>query len=432
MIRLVGLLLIVVAAMTALVVPDGSDERPPAEVVVRVVDTSGIEGAGLDLANGLRGRGYLIAGVTARRRFNFRGQGAVTVVCRAGLERERATLVKAVHRADVYEAKVPLPPTFAPDCIVGLRRLTEPLPIIATTTTTTDPRNEIEVTDDQIVAAIGGCPGTRCLVTGRIEFDHPTWGHSALVTLVERDADCGSRLAVIDQYGRARWQSPAGDGCFLDAAPPFVDGVPALPSVDGAGHLFLRYNPGRYDGVIVLKPIPDGFDDFNSLPTAITSGAYNARFYNAYVNDADHDGVFEIVESSNECPSCADGTITTITNKWNGADYVDYNASPVALTDLMGNWEMYDGTLRVRSDGTIEYAERELLPPEYEWRRIRLTLRIVAVEGNVARATVDTTNFSAIPVGTSYRFSIQRGYLISNGPNGAVYWCGVADSECET
>jgi hypothetical protein len=298
------------------------------------------------------------------------------------------------------------------------------------TTTTTDLRNEIKVTDDQIVSALGSCPD--CEVTGRIEFDHPTWGHSVLVTLVKNDGLCSSRLAAIDQYGQARWQLPAGNGCFLDTAfsAPDESGQD-LPSVDAVGHLFVRYNPGRYDGVIVLAPTPDGFDDFNSVPTGIASGSYSARFYNAYIDDTDSDDVFEIIESQNDCnPTCADGSITKVVREWNGTDYVDDGGTQVAVTDLAGNWKSYNGSLRVHSDGTLEYVVRELVYPEVDYGRIRLTLHLVAIVGNVARATVASSSHSAIPVGTTYRFSIQRPYLVSNGPDGSVFWCA-ATSKCE-
>lgn len=130
MIRLIGLLLMVVAVMTWLVVPAGSDERPPAEVVLYVVDESGIEDAGLDLAYELRGQGYAIAGTEISAALFFQDRRATTVFCRAGFERERATLVEAIgSRADeaksppawrLARASSPWLASIRVDCIVGL------------------------------------------------------------------------------------------------------------------------------------------------------------------------------------------------------------------------------------------------------------------------------------------------------------------------
>ena len=52
------------------------------------------------------------------------------------------------------------------------------------------------------------------------------------------------------------------------------------------------YNPGRYDGIVVLDPTKYGFEDFGSLPT---SGESTGRFYGAHLTDVDGDRIYEIV-----------------------------------------------------------------------------------------------------------------------------------------
>lgn len=80
----------------------------------------------------------------------------------------------------------------------------------------------------------------------------------------------------------------------------------------------MEWDPGRYLGVTALQPVPGGFNDHKTL---MDSGDYNGRFYEAHVEDVDHDGTFEIVETPNDCdppvpraPSaawCGAGTATT-------------------------------------------------------------------------------------------------------------------------
>ncbi len=53
------------------------------------------------------------------------------------------------------------------------------------------------------------------------------------------------------------------------------------------GRIFIDYDPGRYNGVIILGPTVDGFEDFDALPPA---GDYLGRFYYAEATDADRDG----------------------------------------------------------------------------------------------------------------------------------------------
>lgn len=146
--------------------------------------------------------------------------------------------------------------------------------------------------------------------TGRVAFQHPTWGPSTLVTTVLEPVNSGGWIYVVDAAGDVRWSYRVTDAATLQ---------PHAPGVDALGHLFLDFNPGRYNGVIVLRPVYDGFIDFATLPPA---GEYNTRFYYAEAADADGDGRLEVVASTNDCdPDCAGGTVRERTFTWDGADY---------------------------------------------------------------------------------------------------------------
>lgn len=151
-----------------------------------------------------------------------------------------------------------------------------------------------------------------CQITGRVDFEHPQWGPSSLVTLKSGHDTCGpARLAVVDVRGAVKWRHHLGD-CFSYVRP-------GSPATDKTGHLFIDWNPGRYNGVAVLQPAPHGFEDFRTLPTASN---YVARFYYAQTADKEGDGTLEIAASSNDCvPHCAGGTIAVTTYRWSGRDY---------------------------------------------------------------------------------------------------------------
>ena len=111
-----------------------------------------------------------------------------------------------------------------------------------------------------------------------------------------------------------------GDVYDLSVAGSSKYGSKVRTALDKSGNVFLDYNPGRYNGVIVLRPVAGGFANFRTLPTP---GDFNGRFYFAELSDADSDGTYEIISSSNDCtPSCAEGTTTSTVWRWNGHDYV--------------------------------------------------------------------------------------------------------------
>ncbi|MGX9884487.1 hypothetical protein [Streptomyces sp. NPDC002276] len=97
----------------------------------------------------------------------------------------------------------------------------------------------------------------------------------------------------------------------------------AAPASDTTKNTFVIYNPGRYDGVLVLVPDRDGFEDIGwSEPGDHYSGGRLA-YYDARLDGPGGDGRYTITQSENSCnPSCADGSIAHVTLHWNGKEYL--------------------------------------------------------------------------------------------------------------
>lgn len=151
-----------------------------------------------------------------------------------------------------------------------------------------------------------------CEVTGQVIFDHPTWGRSILVTAIASPDAGGNRrdgsIIAIDSRDVIRWRYHT-EGLYRLA--------PAETPQDETGNLFVVYNPGRYDGVTVLRPNTKGFETFDSIPND------GDRFYGGWVEDVDNDGAVEIVILINDCdPSCAEGFKGYETYRWIDDDYV--------------------------------------------------------------------------------------------------------------
>ena len=174
-----------------------------------------------------------------------------------------------------------------------------------------------------------GC-GSDCKVTGQIMFKHPAWGFATLVTTVHGDRypSLGSLhdavFVVVDRNDQIRYRSRSLVGIAMQWSGSSSEGfAPAQSFPDAArsnddGNLFMTYNPGRYDGLIVLRPTLTGFEDFGSIPNPnSTSGA----FY--YVEVARLKTSAAIIQTANDCnPSCAGGQITRTILQWYGGSYV--------------------------------------------------------------------------------------------------------------
>ncbi|MGV9859855.1 vWA domain-containing protein [Gordonia sp. NPDC003425] len=96
----------------------------------------------------------------------------------------------------------------------------------------------------------------------------------------------------------------------------------ADPPTDSTKNVFITYNPGRYNGVITLVPDDKGYEDIGWGDDDPGYQTTKNAYYSAELKGPGSDGKYTIETSANDCdPSCADGTITKKTLKWNGSSY---------------------------------------------------------------------------------------------------------------
>jgi len=155
----------------------------------------------------------------------------------------------------------------------------------------------------------GLCVGG-CAITGTVAFTHPKWGKVTLVT-TQATADgtkkADAQVSVIDAKGDSKWDYLVG---------PVRTFKPLAKPVDSLGHIFMTYNAGGADGIVVVGSTTDSFGmtDYSSVP--LGSDPSDWRFYNAAVKDVD--GKYEIVVEGDT----ADGKVSYTAYDWNGLEYV--------------------------------------------------------------------------------------------------------------
>lgn len=154
-----------------------------------------------------------------------------------------------------------------------------------------------------------GCLGT---VSTQHDIDHPKLGPMRIFLLLDDvtvDAGCISAVTA--------------SGTALPPIPLDVQGgrmAFANPATDATGNTFITFNPGRYNGVLVLVPTDYGFADIGWEYETHYQG--RLAYYYAELFGPGADGRYTIRQSSNDCnPSCADGTTTDQILTWNGSDY---------------------------------------------------------------------------------------------------------------
>jgi len=174
-----------------------------------------------------------------------------------------------------------------------------------------------------------GC-GSDCTVTGQIMFKHPAWGFVNLLTTVHGDSSGGypynAKIVIVDRNDQIRYRSRTFAGiakmrAYGITSQSFgpVQSFPDAVRGNDDGNMFIAHNPGRYNGIVVLRPTVSGFEDFGSLPSP---GSNSGRFYGGEVLDLKRTGT--IVMSINDCnPSCGEGQIGKTIVRWSGTSYID-------------------------------------------------------------------------------------------------------------
>ena len=159
-----------------------------------------------------------------------------------------------------------------------------------------------------------GC-GTGCVITSQTSLRHPSWGFVTLLTTTRPSSCCDHRdgmFVVVDRDDRVLYRSRT----LKSIATQGFELIRSAPGVDRSkddGNIFVRYNQGIYDGVIVLRPNTSGFDDFGSIPAA---GSTFGKYYSAQVVFGN--GPAAIVDHLDQEDT---DNIPTI-NQWNGSRYV--------------------------------------------------------------------------------------------------------------
>jgi hypothetical protein len=151
-------------------------------------------------------------------------------------------------------------------------------------------------------------------VTEQRTVTHPKLGQ--VVVGLARPSGTGTGcIAAVDGTGAELLVQKVG---VYEDALDFAD-----PITDSTNNVFITYNPGRYNGVVVLVPDEDGFADIGWDQSGEYQSTTNA-FYYAELEGPGSDGRYAITQYGNDCePSCADGAISEKTLRWNGSQYVE-------------------------------------------------------------------------------------------------------------
>lgn len=153
-----------------------------------------------------------------------------------------------------------------------------------------------------------------CQSNGKFQFTHPTWGRVTLFTLISFERNGPTNAVVVDAAGRVRWSMGGTDDDRYN-----YEWALANPARDKSGLIFINYNPGRYNGLYVLQPVPDGM--------RVVAGTYYVHqgqdLYYASLEGPAADGLYRVLKSNNDCdPTCAEGTTTSVRLKFNGRSFV--------------------------------------------------------------------------------------------------------------
>jgi len=154
-------------------------------------------------------------------------------------------------------------------------------------------------------------------VTGTTLIDHPAWGPTTIVVCGPTDTpiqDAG--ILAVDSTGSARWSTESSDN--------HVTYKLADPATDASGNIFIVYNPGRYDGVMILHPTSESIEVLADSYASYQEQASPLFFYYAKLVGPGTDGLYQIEQFDNDCvPSCAEASPTSSMYAWNGTTYVE-------------------------------------------------------------------------------------------------------------
>jgi hypothetical protein len=145
-------------------------------------------------------------------------------------------------------------------------------------------------------------------LSGAAPFEHPVWGHVVLVTCGATSTSASANrqgMLVVDAQGSVAWQR-----VYKQNGGPYYGLEPATPVTDATGNVFAVYNPGRYDGVAILRPTTTGMDLIAGVYDDLLENPTTNSFYFAELLGPGKDGLYKIRQYNNDCnPDCAGGII---------------------------------------------------------------------------------------------------------------------------
>jgi len=159
--------------------------------------------------------------------------------------------------------------------------------------------------------------GAETSVTGTTVIEHPSWGKTTIIVCGPSGSiteDAG--VLAVDNTGSVKWSTASKDN--------HVTYELADPATDASGNIFIVYNPGRYDGVMIMRPTNDSIEVLATSYSSYIEQATPLYFYSATLIGPGPDGLYQIEQASNDCnPNCAAGTTTYTTFAWDGITYVE-------------------------------------------------------------------------------------------------------------
>jgi hypothetical protein len=232
------------------------------------------------------------------------GYAAIVIACAAAVANIILFAV-LMHRG---------PPTTLPPPRTGISS-TSPAPALAPQPPSSPTTSAAPVALPNVPPPNSGCQG---VVIAHSDLEHPALGTIRVFLFLDRSAQGMQSAGCILPVTTA--------GRVLPSIP--IDGQDKLgfanPATDATGNTFVIYDPGRYDGVLVLIPNADGFEDigWNKDMSGTHYVGKHAYYYAELVGPNSSD-IYTIRQSHNDCtPSCAEGTTTSHDLHWNGSDYV--------------------------------------------------------------------------------------------------------------
>jgi len=150
---------------------------------------------------------------------------------------------------------------------------------------------------------------------GSTLITHDAWGPTTVAACGPTQGSTSPVETVgvlaVDHRSNVKW-SQAYQGTYYEL-------TMADPGTDASGNVFVMYNPGRYDGVIILRPTRTGIDLLVGPQPG--EGSSSLDFYGVEMHLVS--GLYEITVRHDDCiPDCATSESYPETFTWNGTTYV--------------------------------------------------------------------------------------------------------------